>query len=61
MALSFTLAVEGVMTAIVGTTKPGRYEENASFLNAEMLSNKEFQSIRDRWIEMGGGDWTGQV
>jgi aryl-alcohol dehydrogenase-like predicted oxidoreductase len=61
MALRFTLSVPGVHTAIVGTTKPGRWRENAAILQAGPLSSSEFEAIRARWREMTEPGWTGQV
>lgn len=60
-ALRFTLAVPGVHTAIVGTSKPGRWRENAELLAAGPLPAEEFERIRARWNEVAGDDWGGEV
>ena len=60
-ALRFTLAVPGVHTAIVGTTKPGRWQENAALLRAGALPREEFERIRARWREVADASWVGQV
>lgn len=60
-ALRFALTVPGVHTAIVGTTKPDRFFENASALKAGTLPGKEFENIRSRWREIAGSDWIGQI
>ncbi len=60
-ALRFTLSVPGVSVAIVGTTKPQRWQENARFVAEGNLSNEEFEAIRERWREVGGDDWVGQT
>jgi len=60
-ALRFTLSVPGVHTAIVGTSKPERWEANARLLEAGPLSQSEFQSIRHRWEEVAPRIWIGQV
>jgi aryl-alcohol dehydrogenase-like predicted oxidoreductase len=61
IALRFTLAAPGVSTAIVGTTNPERWQENARLLDAGALSPEEFQMIRDRWDEVAEPDWVGQT
>ncbi len=62
IALNFTLAIEGVDTAIVGTTKPSRWQENADMLEQIDFSEKDFKRIRERWLEISDGkDWKGQV
>lgn len=61
IALRFTLSVPGVHTAIVGTTRPGRWRENAALIEAGPLSREQFQSIRDRWQAVAEPTWTGQV
>jgi aryl-alcohol dehydrogenase-like predicted oxidoreductase len=59
-ALRFTLTVPGVHTAIVGTSKPGRFAENAATLEAGPLSKDLFDSIRLRWREVAQPSWIGQ-
>jgi aryl-alcohol dehydrogenase-like predicted oxidoreductase len=60
-ALRFTLSVPGVHTAIVGTTKPERWEENAGMLEAGPLEAREFDSIRERWDDFAPATWVGQT
>jgi aryl-alcohol dehydrogenase-like predicted oxidoreductase len=60
-ALRFTLSVPGVHTAIVGTTRPDRWQQNAAFLRAGGLPPGEFEAIRARWREVAEPSWTGQV
>jgi hypothetical protein len=60
-ALRFTLSVPGVHTAIVGTTRPDRWQENAALLGAGGLPAAEFEAIRRRWQEVAQRSWTGQV
>jgi aryl-alcohol dehydrogenase-like predicted oxidoreductase len=61
IALRFTLSVPGVDTAIVGTTKPGRWRENAEQLKAGPLPPEQFQRIRDRWRQVADASWVGQT
>lgn len=60
-ALRFTLSVPGVSTAIVGTTKPNRWQENARYVAEGELSDEEFEAIRNRWQEVADEGWTGQT
>jgi len=50
-----------VHTAIVGTTKPERWQQNATLLGAGALPAREFERIRARWREVAEPSWAGQV
>ena len=60
-ALRFTLGVPGVHTAIVGTTKPERWKENAALLASGPLEPAAFERVRARWREVAEPSWDGQV
>ena len=60
-ALRFTLSVPGVHTAIVGTIKPERWQENATLVDEGLLSAAEFAAIRERWDEIAPASWIGQT
>jgi len=60
-ALRFTLSIPGITTAIVGTTKPNRWQENARFAAEGNLLSEEFEAIRERWQEVAGEIWIGQT
>jgi len=60
-ALRFTLSVDGVHTAIVGTTNPDRWAQNAALLARGPLPAREMDVIRRRWRAVAGADWTGQT
>jgi len=60
-ALRFTLSVPGVHTAIVGTTKPGRWKENSDLLNAGALEPERFEAIRAKWKAVAPPHWIGQT
>jgi aryl-alcohol dehydrogenase-like predicted oxidoreductase len=59
-ALRFTLSTPGVDTAIVGTTKPQRWQSNLQLLAAGALAADSYQAIRERWQERARPDWVGQ-
>jgi aryl-alcohol dehydrogenase-like predicted oxidoreductase len=59
-ALRFTLSIPGVSTAIVGTSKPGRWHENAGIAQAGPLPHAQYDAIRSRWREVAPKSWTGQ-
>jgi len=60
-ALRFTLSVPGIHTAIVGTTKPERIQENAAILEAGPLPKDLFEKIRSRWHTVADSTWVGET
>jgi hypothetical protein len=60
IALRFTLSQPGVSTAIVGSSSPGRWAENAASVAKGALPADVVAAIRTRWKERSGPDWTGQ-
>jgi aryl-alcohol dehydrogenase-like predicted oxidoreductase len=60
MALRFTLSVDGVHTAIVGSAQPRRWRQNAALLTAGPLARDPFEAIRARWRTRAGADWHGE-
>ncbi len=60
-ALRFTLSVDGVHTAIVGTTNPERWAQNAALLARGPLPKREIDAIRRRWCDVATAGWTGQT
>lgn len=61
IALRFTLSIDGVATAIVGTTKPNRWQENAKYVAEGKLSDEEFEKIREIWNEIAHESWVGKT
>lgn len=60
-ALRFTNSLSGVHTMIVGTTKPGRWSENAALVSLGALPHEEIDEIRQRWHMIASDDWVGQT
>lgn len=58
-ALRFTLSLPQVHTMIVGTKRPGRWEENARLVSKGSLPKQDFDRIRDKWKQNAGADWVG--
>lgn len=61
IALRFTLFQPGVHTAIVGTAKPGRWEQNAVVAAKGPLPAEQVAGIRARWREVADASWIGQM
>jgi aryl-alcohol dehydrogenase-like predicted oxidoreductase len=61
IALRFTVSVPGVHTAIVGTARPGRFEENTRHLAPGKLPAADMKTIRARWSQVADRTWTGQT
>jgi aryl-alcohol dehydrogenase-like predicted oxidoreductase len=60
IALRFTLSTPGVHTAIVGTAKASRWEQNAAQIAKGPLPRSEYEKIRSRWREIAKLEWTGR-
>ncbi|MBS1724029.1 MAG: aldo/keto reductase [Armatimonadetes bacterium] len=58
--LRFTLGLPGVSTAIVGTSKPGRWRQNSAYVANGPLPEEMVAGIRARWKEVAEPDWVGQ-
>ena len=61
IALRFALSVPAVHTAIVGTSKPGRFKENSALIEIGNLPQELFDSIRMRWRAVAEPGWIGQT
>jgi aryl-alcohol dehydrogenase-like predicted oxidoreductase len=61
IALRFTLTVPGIHTALVGTTKPERLQQNVNLIEPGPLGQEEFEAIRQRWEDVAPRIWVGQV
>ena len=60
IALRFTLSTPGVHTAIVGTKRPARWEQNAALAAQGPLPAADYDAIRRRWSEVAPARWIGQ-
>jgi hypothetical protein len=60
-ALRFTVGVPGVHTAIVGTTKPEHWRDNAARLAAGPLPRAALDGVRARWRAVARPSWVGQI
>lgn len=61
IALRFTLSLPGVHTAIVGTSNPERFGQNAKLVAAGALEKEAMAAIRARWKEVAEVGWVGQT
>ncbi|MBK7645014.1 MAG: aldo/keto reductase [Planctomycetes bacterium] len=60
-ALRFTAMQPAVDVLIVGTTKPERWKQNATLMEAGPLAKELEAAIRARWKAVAKPDWTGQT
>ncbi|CAN5687765.1 hypothetical protein BH09PLA1_BH09PLA1_31080 [soil metagenome] len=62
MALRFTLSLENVHTAIIGTTNPDNAAANARYANAGPLDDDVMKNLREAFRRADPtGKWTGQT
>ncbi len=59
IALRFALGQQGVSTAIIGTRRPERLQEDAAYVEAGPLDAAQVAAIRARWREVAMPDWVG--
>lgn len=57
IALRWTLSINGISTAIVGTTNQNHWEQNAKNIAEGKLSEKEFNQIHEIWNEIADETW----
>ena len=60
IALRFTVFQPGVSTAIVGTSSPGRWAQNAASVAKGPLPAEQIAQLRKRWHEREEPGWFGQ-
>lgn len=60
VALRFTAFQPGLSTAIVGSSSPGRWAENAALVAKGPLAPDEVAALRSRWAERADASWVGQ-
>jgi len=53
--------VNGVHTAIVGTSQPDRWSQNAALLADGPLDPRQFEAIRSKWKSVAPPEWVGQT
>ncbi len=61
IALRFTLEQPGVDVAIVGTSNPARWKQNADLTKAGPLPPELMKSIRERWKQVAEPGWVGMT
>ncbi len=61
VAIRFTLSIDGVASAIAGTTSVRNLRANVKNIGEGHLSPTEFGAIRDRWREVADDDWLGKT
>ena len=61
IALRFTLSMPAVATAIVGTTNPKRWAQNADSANRGALDEAAIAEIRAKWKTAAEAGWIGQA
>ena len=61
IALRFTLAAEGVHTAIIGTTNPAHVQANLEAVSRGPLPDDTVNLLRIAFVAAAAEDWTGQT
>lgn len=61
VALRFVLGLPGVHSAVIGTTNPARFAQNAELVKAGPLPAERVEAIRARWKDVSEAGWVGQV
>ena len=62
MALRFTLSIDGIHTAIIGTTNADNASNNVRYANAGALDERVIRNLRDAFRKADSdGKWSGQT